>query len=405
MPSLSRGSHRSRGCRAICSAYGIDEIGHPEQAALPAVAESLMLPSEGMFWVDGGEHFEGHTSDLDDEIVRKARSSGGRSPRRELRTTFRSVFTHQIGVRYQLVDVIDLADTLQEARAAVDAAPGATPCAFADPGGYLTDDQLAEAAQLADRVVLFLPGFDELRAFAPESPRPAHPATSTASRRMLPAGRRARGHHHRWRTVVPRGGRRRRPALLPQLQRGLLCREHRHPERHGHRSRRGRCTEQRGITGSGNAALALNLLGEDDTLVWYVPTAGDLVADGPADIASLTPDWVTPVLLLAASPSSPPPSGAGARLGALVVENLPVTVRSRETMEGRARLYAKAGAHTHALDSLRIGTITRLSSVLGLPRNASVDEVASSAAGVLPGGRSATSSRFWSRRCPRARPI
>ena len=66
---------------------------------------------------------------------------------------------------------------------------------------------------------------------------------------------------------------------------------------------------------------------------------------------------------------------AGRRLGPLVAEKLPVIVRSNETMEGRARLYERAGAREHALDALRVGTITRLATTCGLPRRSTVDEV------------------------------
>ncbi|SKA93826.1 protein of unknown function [Agreia bicolorata] len=286
-------------------------------------------------------------------------------------------------LRQQGVDVIQ-ADTLDEARAAVEAAPGAT-LAFADPGGYLSDERLDEAAELADRVVLFLPGFNELRAFAPGvsaagAPREIDGVDAGCS---LPAAVRAG-------TIIG-GGRSYRAAADSGAE---LCFRSSDDAYYVVRTETPNGTvtvlgatdvlSNRGITGAGNAALALSLLGEGDTLVWYVPTAYDVEADGPADIASLTPDWVTPVLLLTVFTFLAAAIWRGRRLGALVVENLPVTVRSRETMEGRARLYARAGAHTHALDSLRIGTITRLSSILGLPRNATVDEVITSVAAVLP---------------------
>ena len=66
--------------------------------------------------------------------------------------------------------------------------------------------------------------------------------------------------------------------------------------------------------------------------------------------------------------------------GPLVVENLPVTVRASETMRGRARLYEKANARLHTLDSLRIGTIARVATACGLPVLATVDEVVLAAA-------------------------
>ncbi len=63
------------------------------------------------------------------------------------------------------------------------------------------------------------------------------------------------------------------------------------------------------------------------------------------------------------------------RFGPLVIENLPVVVRAGETMEGRARLYERGSARLHALDALRIGTVTRLARLCSLPRTASVEEV------------------------------
>jgi hypothetical protein len=286
-------------------------------------------------------------------------------------------------LRQQGVDVIQ-ADTLDEARDEVTAAPGAT-LAFADPSGYLDDDRLAEAAELADTVVLFLPGSNELRAFAPGI-APAGPPENVDgvdAGCSLPAAERAGsiiGDGRTYRAVEDadaelcfRSSGDAYSVVSTETEAGTVT-----------ILGTADVLSNEGIAGAGNAALALGILGENDTLVWYVPTLDDIEADGPADITSLTPDWVTPVLLLTVFTFIAAAIWRGRRLGALVVENLPVTVRSRETMEGRARLYARAAAHTHALDSLRIGTITRLSSVLGLPRNATVDEVATSVAAVLP---------------------
>jgi hypothetical protein len=51
-------------------------------------------------------------------------------------------------------------------------------------------------------------------------------------------------------------------------------------------------------------------------------------------------------------------------------------------MQGRARLYEKASARQHTLDSLRIGTIARLAKACGLPVVATVDEVIAGAAAI-----------------------
>jgi hypothetical protein len=129
------------------------------------------------------------------------------------------------------------------------------------------------------------------------------------------------------------------------------------------------------ITRGGNAALALNLLGGSETLVWYIPTIEDLGDQVPPSIGELTPPWVTPLAVLLVLGGIGAMVWRGRRVGPLVVENLPVVVRASETMEGRARLYERAGARLRALDALRIGAVTRLARTCGLPRTASVAEV------------------------------
>jgi hypothetical protein len=129
------------------------------------------------------------------------------------------------------------------------------------------------------------------------------------------------------------------------------------------------------ILDAGNAALALNLLGEDETLVWYLPGLDELDSGDIPTAQSLTPPWVSPVIVLLLLVTLVAGIWRGRRLGPLVAEKLPVIVRSNETMEGRARLYERAGAREHALDALRIGTISRLATTCGLPRRSTVDEV------------------------------
>lgn len=137
------------------------------------------------------------------------------------------------------------------------------------------------------------------------------------------------------------------------------------------------------IAEAGNAALALGLLGEHPHLVWYVPGGADLPAATPQE---LTPGWVTPVLVLLVIVTIAVGIAQGRRLGPLVVENLPVTVRSTETMEGRARLYQRSSARLRALDALRIGSIRRLAARVRLPQSADVATVAAMVAGLT--GRS-----------------
>ena len=131
----------------------------------------------------------------------------------------------------------------------------------------------------------------------------------------------------------------------------------------------------------GNAALALTLLGDNDRLVWYLPTIDDSSASGPT-IAQLTPAWVGAASALLIFVAIAAAFWRGRRLGPLVIENLPVVVRASETMEGRARLYQKGAARLRALDSLRIGSISRLATQCGLPRLATVDDVIAAVAAI-----------------------
>ena len=120
----------------------------------------------------------------------------------------------------------------------------------------------------------------------------------------------------------------------------------------------------------GDAALALGLLGGQDRLVWYLPTAADVPPSAQKSFYELVPDGVwwgllqlgVAVLLLAL--------WRARRLGAVVVEPLPVAVRAAETEEGRARLYRRNHARGQASESLRAGVRSRLGGVLGLPRRA-----------------------------------
>ena len=146
--------------------------------------------------------------------------------------------------------------------------------------------------------------------------------------------------------------------------------------------------DNEGIVRAGNAALALNLLGEHPSLVWYLPTLRDVAASGPPDLNALTPGWVTPLVLLLVVVFIAAAVWRGRRFGPLVVENLPVVVRSGETMEGRARLYQRSSARLRALDSIRIGTIGRLGAAVGLPSTASVWEVCDTVAALTGTDRS-----------------
>ncbi|HWT33457.1 MAG TPA: DUF4350 domain-containing protein [Microbacterium sp.] len=141
----------------------------------------------------------------------------------------------------------------------------------------------------------------------------------------------------------------------------------------------------------GDAALAVNLLGERDTVVWLIPDAGGN-ASAAATLADLTPGWVTPLILLGFATALAAALWRGRRFGPLVAEHLPVTVRAAETAEGRARLYARASDPAHAFAQLRTGALRRLARLLGLGRTATVAELADAAASVT--GRSPAEVRM-----------
>jgi len=145
----------------------------------------------------------------------------------------------------------------------------------------------------------------------------------------------------------------------------------------------------------GNAALAFALLvnaqdppatpiGADEgggtRIVWLVPSAEDLATDVSGSIAALTPGWVTPVMLILLLTGLAAAVWRGRRFGPLVEEQLPVTVRASETMQGRARLTAQRADAAHAAATLREGALRRLRRRLGLPANAAAAEVAAALA-------------------------
>ena len=132
----------------------------------------------------------------------------------------------------------------------------------------------------------------------------------------------------------------------------------------------------------GNAALGLALLGQTGHVVWYVPSLADsdLEAQAEPSLGDLTPDWVTPAIVMLLLAGIAAALWRGRRFGPLVAETLPVTVRASETMHGRARLTAKAADAGHAADAIRDGSVRRLARRLGLHERASAVEVADGAA-------------------------
>ncbi len=265
--------------------------------------------------------------------------------------------------------------TLAAAASVLDGAGRSTLFLY-DPQGYLDAGQLRSLAGRADRVVLFAPAFAQLRALAPEvAPAGTTPGKALMADCPVPAVERAvsvsaAGLGYR---IVEPGD-----TTIGCLGTGTDVFSLVQVDRADGRIvvlgttdalRNDRVAER------GNAALALGLLGSERDLVWYLPTIDDAAIAGAPTIAQLTPAWVGPVLALLAVVAIAAAVWRGRRMGALVVEDLPVTVRASETMEGRARLYQRSGARLRALDALRIGTVGRLAAVCGLPRLAPLEDV------------------------------
>lgn len=279
----------------------------------------------------------------------------------------------------QGVEVIETA-SLADTREAI-ADPQRTTLFVVDDG-YLDDTQWRDAVALASRVIVARPGFDDLQAIAPGV---AHAGMASgrleADCDLGPVQRAGTvtGRSYAYRVVDERQdatvclGSGDDAFSLVQLATGtgelvIL-------------GATGALTNE--WAGSdGNAAFALGLLGERETLVWYLPSFDD-VEDAPVTAGDLTPLWVTPVLVLLVLTFVAAAVWRGRRMGPLVIENLPVTVRASETMHGRARLYQRSSARLRALDALRVGSVERIARDLGLPRTADVNDVAIAAATLL----------------------
>lgn len=115
-----------------------------------------------------------------------------------------------------------------------------------------------------------------------------------------------------------------------------------------------------------NAAVGLRLLGQNDDLVWYVPTYQDLVGDDGVSASSLIPEWIRPGIWLVAIAAILLIVWRSRRLGSIATEPLPVVVKAIETTRSRGRLYRKAGDRGHAAAALRAAARTRAAERLRL---------------------------------------
>lgn len=124
----------------------------------------------------------------------------------------------------------------------------------------------------------------------------------------------------------------------------------------------------RHLAEQGNAALALGLLDHGRPVSWVLPLPGEATdtSGRPTSLGDLLPrrlllaalELLIVALLLGL--------WRGRRLGPVVVEPLPVVVRSVETVQGRARLYRGAKARDRAALALREAARARAARALGL---------------------------------------
>jgi hypothetical protein len=277
-------------------------------------------------------------------------------------------------LRLQGVTVVPV-DTLAAAERETIARPDAT-LFFADTEGYLEPAQLTELGALARRTVVAAPNFQTLQALAPEVGFGGVSTADTPTAQCDVAAAKKAGE------ISPDG----KTLGLSSNATGYTgC----FPGDDGTFTMVERDSNGKTLTliadtavfandeiaTYGNAALAVNLLGAADTLVWYLPTLADVAVTGPPSLGALTPGWVTPVMVLLVVTAIAAMVWRGRRFGPLVAENLPVVVRASETMEGRARLYARGNARLRALDALRIGAVTRIAQAAGLPRTTPLEQV------------------------------
>lgn len=112
---------------------------------------------------------------------------------------------------------------------------------------------------------------------------------------------------------------------------------------------------------AGNAALGMNVLGSQPNLVWLMAQRSATVPDDP----TLLPAWWQMAVVQAFLGIVVVAVWRGRRLGPILVEALPVTIRAAETVEGHGRLYHRISARERAAEALREGSRRRLAAVLG----------------------------------------
>ncbi|WP_157085690.1 DUF4350 domain-containing protein [Devriesea agamarum] len=121
------------------------------------------------------------------------------------------------------------------------------------------------------------------------------------------------------------------------------------------------------IARSDNAAFTLNLLSQTSHVTWYLPSPTDpMTSEDKGDLLDHLPPWLLSALDWLLIPLILTLVMVGRRLGPVVIEPLPVTVRAQEVTLGRANLMRHARARTRAADALRSGTSRRLARLLNV---------------------------------------
>jgi hypothetical protein len=126
----------------------------------------------------------------------------------------------------------------------------------------------------------------------------------------------------------------------------------------------------------GNAALDLDLLGQDPRLLWEMPSINDSATAPKESLLDLLPRWVGASVLQLGIAVLLVAGWRARRLGPVVEEPLPVVVRAAELTEGRARLYRRAKARDRAAAELRRATVQRVAPLLGIPGGARTADAA-----------------------------
>ena len=118
------------------------------------------------------------------------------------------------------------------------------------------------------------------------------------------------------------------------------------------------------MAAAGNAAFATSLLGSQPKVLWLMAPQQAAASEGGA-APTLLPGWWQLALVQAFVAVTVLAVWRGRRLGPILVEPLPVSVRASETVEGHGRLYQRIGARDRAAAGLRGRCRARLGRTFG----------------------------------------